>query len=223
MSNTDPDPRPELAGDPATAKLRQLLRSAEETIVPPPQLWDQIRAPRTTAVPPVRRRWIPVAAVGAIVSVAVAAFAAGALWQSHRYPSATNQVGGHAVADSISVSLGRTGALPRGASSSCGTGSSTSSNVTTCVSVNGSGLDINFAIASATVRTSARIVQVCVHGPAGTIGCSQFESVAAGDTLSLRWSPFGAEPPGQYCANTVRRSDVGAEIEVGSYCVEVHA
>lgn len=202
-------------GDPATGDLRRLLLDADETITVPPGLWDRVREPRTPLVRPGRRRWAPVAAGAAILAVVVVAFAAGALWQRHQYPS------GHTAPGSLTVTLARAAATGPAAGSVCGAGSSNNTNVTTCVSINGSGPKIESAVATATVRSAARTLQECLQGPAGTIGCTQFQSVPAGYTLSLEWSPFADEPPGQYCADTQRLGTDGSRTVVGSYCAQL--
>jgi uncharacterized membrane protein len=105
---------------------------------------------------------------------------------------------------------------------SCGYGSS-SGNTYTCMYVNGSGLFINYARASASVVNSGRTLQVCIRGPQGTIGCTVFTYVAPGNTLLLYWYPHSNEPAGNYCANTWRLNSDGSHTEIGHYCVNVHS
>jgi hypothetical protein len=74
------------------------------------------------------------------------------------------------------------------------------------------------------VINSGRTLQVCIHGPQGTIGCTPFLPVSPGGTLSITWSPNSNEPAGDYCANTWRANSGGAPpTEIGHYCVNVHA
>ena len=101
-------------------------------------------------------------------------------------------------------------ALLAGASSafatatSCTTGAS-SGNVETCMYINGSGLHINSATASAHVVNVGRTLEVCMTGPA--VGsCSGFVFVSPGQTLSGSWSPNANEPTGDYCAVTYRQN-----------------
>lgn len=214
------EPTPSRDADPVVAELRRRLRAADEAIVVPSGLWDSVREPRGVPAP-ARRRWFPAAAAGAVLAVAAAAFAAGALWQLHREASAPLSGRATAVPGSISSSLVRTSSVQPDPGASCGPGTSTDANITTCISVEGSGPEINSALASVRVA-AARTVQVCLSGPDGTIGCGPFQSVAPGYTLLLSWSPQSTEPAGQYCANTVRLNANGSHAEIGSYCVAVH-
>jgi len=106
--------------------------------------------------------------------------------------------------------------------SSCGYGSS-SGNTYTCMYVNGGGLYINYAEASASVVNSGRTLQECIRGPQGTIGCTAFTYVRPGYTLFLDWFPYSYEPAGNYCANTWRLNSNGSHTEIGHQCVNVHS
>jgi hypothetical protein len=221
MSTTDSEADPGRDGDPAIDELRRLLSAAEETITIPPGMVDRVRTPRSATLRPPRPRWVPITAAVGIIVVLAAGFAAGALWERQQYPSSV------VAAGDVSVELrvagpGVSGAGP-GIGSRCGIGSSTNNNVTTCISIDNNGLKINSIVASATVKTSTRTLRECLRGPASTVGCTQFQSVPAGYILSLTWSPLSNEPPGQYCANTVRLGSDGSQPAIGSYCVQVHA
>jgi hypothetical protein len=108
----------------------------------------------------------------------------------------------------------------------CGTGAS-SGNVTTCITVNGSGLHVDSMTASATVNNSGRNIQVCIHGPSGTFGCNpglhSYVFVSPGGFISHSVFPNANEPAGQYCANTFRLNDDGTNTMIGHQCGNVHA
>lgn len=218
MKSTEPTPSRD--ADPAVTELRRRLRAADDAIIVPSGLWDSMREPRG-APAPARRRWLPAATAAAVLAVAAAAFAAGALWQLHRGSSAPLSGRATTAPGSISSSLVRSSTVQSDPGASCGPGTSTDANITTCMSVDGSGLEINSALASVSVAI-ARTVQVCLSGPDGTLGCSPFQSVAPGYTLLLSWSARSTEPAGEYCANTVRLNANGSHAEIGSYCVAVH-
>jgi hypothetical protein len=103
----------------------------------------------------------------------------------------------------------------------CTTGSS-SGNVNTCMYVNGTGPFINYAIASATVVSSGRTLQVCMYNPdEHQIGCQGPQYVQPDHTLSFTWDPQANEQTGAYCADTGRQNADGSFTIIGVACVSV--
>ena len=106
---------------------------------------------------------------------------------------------------------------------SCTTGAS-SGNVETCMYINGSGLHINSATASAHVVNVKRKLEVCMIFPSTPLeNCSRIIEVSPGQTLSVSWNPNGSEDPGNYCATTWRENANGSFTQIGHACVNVHA
>ncbi len=158
-----------------------------------------------------RHRWAVAVctAVLAFAGVAVSTAPAGA---------ATVASAGRSVATAT-----HTGAIVPDTATSCGTGSS-SGNVESCITVVGSGLFIDTVTASARVISSGRTIQVCIHGPQGTIGCTPFVFEGPGDPpVTLIWAPDSNEPAGDYCVNTWRLNSDGSHTQIGHQCVNVHA
>jgi hypothetical protein len=129
----------------------------------------------------------------------------------------------HLVAIASAVSLfGAAGATTALATGETCTFGSSSGNTLTCMTVVGSGLHIDRAIASATVEHSARTLDVELSGPTIVID-SGFVLVQPGQTLSVTWSPNANEPAGNYCATTFRLNSDGTVTQIGHTCVGVHS
>ena len=106
----------------------------------------------------------------------------------------------------------------------CGTGSS-SGNVNTCITIQGSGEHVDWILASAQVSSATRNLQICIHGPNGPIKCnpsSGYHTTSPGQEISTTWSPNALEASGDYCANTWRQNGDGSNTEIGHECVNVH-
>jgi hypothetical protein len=106
----------------------------------------------------------------------------------------------------------------------CGTGSS-SGNVNTCITIKGTGEHVDWILASAQVSQSTRNLQICIHGPNGSIQCNPangYHSTGPGEEISTTWSPNAQEPSGDYCANTWRLNSDGSNTEIGHECLNVH-
>jgi hypothetical protein len=112
--------------------------------------------------------------------------------------------------------------IPKSAGPRCGYGSS-SGNVYTCITANGSGLHVDSMLATAEVRNAARRLQICIRGPHGTIGCYGFVYVRVGTGIFFEWDPNSNEPAGDYCANTWRENSDGSHTQIGHECINVHA
>jgi hypothetical protein len=103
----------------------------------------------------------------------------------------------------------------------CSTGSS-SGNVNTCMYVKGSGPFIQYAIASASVISTERTLEVCMYNPSDAqIGCAGPQSVQPDHTLPFTWSPDAKEQTGSYCADTGRMNADGSFTIIGVACVSV--
>ena|SRR5437879_3392377 len=123
---------------------------------------------------------------------------------------------------SVCATVSFAGATSAFASGSSCTYGASNGNTRTCMSVNGSGLHINSATASAHVVNVGRTLEVCMTGPA--VGsCSGFVFVSPGQTLSGSWSPNANEPTGDYCAVTYRQNANGSQTQIGRACVNVHS
>jgi hypothetical protein len=129
----------------------------------------------------------------------------------------------HAASPATSGGLAPAGtAVPDSAGPRCGYGSS-SGNVYTCMTAVGSGLHVDYMLATADVEKAARRLQVCIRGPRGTIGCYGFVYVRVGTGIFFEWAPNSNEPAGDYCANTWRENSDGSHTEIGHECINVHA
>ncbi len=113
-------------------------------------------------------------------------------------------------------------------SSGCTTGNS-AGNVKTCITITGSGLHVRSIQTSATVISSARVIQSCLRGPQGTIGCfpstTTFVNVGPGTgflSIGFPWDP-NANEPAEYCARTFRLNADGTDTLIGQVCEDVHA
>src|SRR2546421_4474526 len=92
----------------------------------------------------------------------------------------------------------------------CSIGSS-NGNTLTCLSIQGTGLFVRHVTVTATVETSGRTLQVCIHGPDPALPlCSPFQFVSPGSTIRLGWSPNRNVSPGTYCARTWRQNNDGS-------------
>jgi hypothetical protein len=125
-----------------------------------------------------------------------------------------------AIASAIAL-FGIAGGSTALASDTTCTFGSSSGNTHTCMSVNGGGLHINSATASAHVVNSGRTLDVELSGPPIFIS-SGFFFVPAGATLSVTWTPNSNEPAGNYCATTLRLNSNGTTTQIGHTCVNVH-
>ena len=79
-----------------------------------------------------------------------------------------------------------------------------SDTVLICGAMNGGGLHVTSALANAGVTwsdTQDYILQACLHGPAGSLACTPFETIAPSGEIEADWDPNANEPAGQYCAN----------------------
>jgi hypothetical protein len=111
------------------------------------------------------------------------------------------------------------GAPAAGASvnSGCTYGSS-NGNTKTCISG-----DANFTSVStsASVTTSGRTLQSCLHRNGTRIECTGYSYVRPGSGIGLTWIPGGSIPNGTYCALTWRKDPNGSTSEIGSSCFGV--
>jgi hypothetical protein len=150
----------------------------------------------------------------------IAAFAASAV-----VPSLTV---GPAQASTPGPSDGRATAVaqvPQSAGPRCGYGSS-SGNTYTCITIEGSGLHVDYMLATADVVNAGRRLKVCIRGPKGTVGCfpaNSFIYVRKGTGIYFEWAPNSNVPAGDYCANTWRLNSNGSDTEIGHECANVHA
>jgi hypothetical protein len=97
----------------------------------------------------------------------------------------------------------------------CGYGSS-DGNSRTCVSVGSTSVST-----SATVVSSARVLQSCLHRDGVRITCTPYTYVPAGGGIGNTWVPGGPVPSGNYCAVTWRLNTDGTTTEIDSECVGV--
>jgi hypothetical protein len=106
----------------------------------------------------------------------------------------------------------------------CTVGAS-SGNVETCMYVNGSGLHINSATASAHVVNVGRKLSVCMNFPPPVFNeiCTPYTVVSPGQTLSKSWNPNAPENAGPYCATTWRENANSSVTQIGHTCVNVHS
>jgi hypothetical protein len=93
-----------------------------------------------------------------------------------------------------------------------------------CVSVNGSGLHINYVQGSVqNIRGSVQTnIHIEISGPRGAIkNCAQ-TNIQGLATINCTWSPNATEPAGNYCTTTWKYSN-GAYSDQGHACVDVHS
>ncbi|HKT01869.1 MAG TPA: hypothetical protein VJT31_20270 [Rugosimonospora sp.] len=155
---------------------------------------------------------LPLVAIGAPAQAAPARTAA----------SVSAQGSGGTVTYTNNKAAGaRSAAVPNSAGPICGTGAS-SGNVTTCFTVSGAGLFVNWFDGTATVNDVTRTIQVCIHGPNGAVGCTPFVSRSPGQTLELFLTINNNVPAGSYCTNTWRLNTDGSHTLIGHECATVH-
>ena len=129
-----------------------------------------------------------------------------------------------AVVVALGMGTGVANAAVSPASASGCTFGSSSGNTKTCFAISGSGLHVNSMKASATIENAARVLNVCITGPAPVLPlCTGFFDVGVGGTLSITWTPNANEPAGTYCGDTFRFNSNGSVTEIGSKCFSVHA
>jgi len=111
---------------------------------------------------------------------------------------------------------------PASASGSDCTYGSSDGNVYTCIYVNGNGAFVSYATATAKVISSARTLQVCLHAPNGTrIGCTMYDVVEPGWTLTYTWAPHSEVTSGDYSAYTWRKNNDASTTEIGAVALLV--
>jgi hypothetical protein len=74
---------------------------------------------------------------------------------------------------------------------------------------------------SASVTTSGRTLQSCLHLNGTRIACTAYSYVRPGSGIALTWIPGGYIPNGTYCAVTWRKDPNGSTTEIGSSCFGV--
>lgn len=106
--------------------------------------------------------------------------------------------------------------------SPCGFGSS-SGNVETCMTIRGTGLHIDLAVAGASVLNSGRTLDLEMTRPGKSTLYGGWYYVAANDTYPHppTWSPNANEPAGEYCAITLRANGDGTSTQIGKECVKL--
>jgi hypothetical protein len=103
----------------------------------------------------------------------------------------------------------------------CSTGSS-DGNTNTCIYVSGSGTYVGYMKSTAAILGGGRTLQSCLHYPSGArIGCTAFQYVPAGKSITGEWEPNSYVAAGAYCAVTWRQNSDGSTTEIGEACVEV--
>jgi hypothetical protein len=94
--------------------------------------------------------------------------------------------------------------------------------VYTCIYVNGNGAFVSYAQASARVFNQTRTLQVCLHAPNGTrIGCTMYDVVEPGWTLTYTWAPHSYVTSGYYEAVTWRKNNDASTTEIGAVALLV--
>ena len=106
--------------------------------------------------------------------------------------------------------------------SPCGFGSS-SGNVETCMTIRGTGLHIDLAVAGASVLNSGRTLDLEMTRPGKSTLYGGWYYVAANNTYPHppTWSPNANEPAGEYCAITLRANGDGTSTQIGKECVKL--
>jgi hypothetical protein len=126
-----------------------------------------------------------------------------------------------AAASSLPILALTTGTAEANAST-CGFGSS-SGNVETCMTIRGTGLHIDLAIAGATVLNSGRRLDLKMTRPGKSTLYGGWYYVPANSTYPNppQWSPNANEPAGEYCAITLRDNGDGTSTQIGKECVKL--
>jgi hypothetical protein len=104
----------------------------------------------------------------------------------------------------------------------CSFGSS-SGNAQTCMQVLGSGLTVEEAQATVTMRLVPRTFKVCMTGPAGVIGCNGPVPLVVNHSIGVLIQPFGTVQAGNYCSESYRKNSNGSFTHIAEACVNVHA
>jgi hypothetical protein len=106
--------------------------------------------------------------------------------------------------------------------SACSFGSS-SGNAQTCMQVLGSGVNVEEADATVTMRQVPRTFEICMVGPSADLpACNGPVSLVVGQAIGVSWRPFSNEPAGNYCAESYRKNSNGTLTHIAEACVNVH-